>query len=128
MEITDVGAATVEGNFYWPLLKIETDEGIVGYGEGREHGGGEPYSPYIDDPTDQLMGLKQFLVGKDPTNVVRRFEEIREYGIEHPRGTLVAGVCAVETALWDVVGKAAGLPAYKLLGGSPAKKNQSLRV
>jgi len=117
MEITDVGAVTVEGNFYWPIIRIETDAGIVGYGEGREHGEG-PYSPYIDSPTEQLMGLKEFLVGKDPTNVVRRFEEIREYGIEHPRGTLVAGVCAVETALWDIVGKAADLPVYKLLGGS----------
>jgi L-alanine-DL-glutamate epimerase-like enolase superfamily enzyme len=117
MEITDVGAVAVEGNFYWPIIRIETDEGIVGYGEGREHGEG-PYSPYVDDPVDQLMGLREFLVGKDPTDVARRFEEIREYGIEHPRGTLVAGVCAVETALWDIVGKTAGLPAYKLMGGS----------
>jgi len=117
MEITDVGAATVEGNFYWPLIKIETDEGITGYGEGREHGA-LSYSPYVDDPTELLMGLREHLVGTDPTDVARRFEEIREYGIEHPRGTLVAGVCAVETALWDIVGKKAGLPAYKLLGGS----------
>jgi len=117
MEITDLGAVTVEGNFYWPIVPIETDEGIVGYGEGREHGEG-PYSPYVDSPVDQLMGLREYLVGTDPADVVQRFEGIREYGIEHPRGTLVAGVCAVETALWDLLGKAAGLPAYKLVGGS----------
>ena len=117
MEITDVGAVAVEGNFIWPLIKIETDEGIVGYGEGREHGT-DQYSPYVEDPVDQLMGLRQYLVGKDPTDVARRFEEIREYAIEHPRGTLVAGVCAVETALWDILGKKAGVPAYKLIGGS----------
>ena len=117
MEITDVGAVTVEGNFYWPIIKIETDEGIVGYGEGREHGRLQ-YSPYIEDPTAQLMGLREYLVGKDPTNVIRRFEEIRRYGIEEPRGVLVAGVCATETALWDILGKHAGLPVYKLLGGS----------
>lgn len=116
MEITDVGAVAVEGNFVWPIIKIETDAGITGYGEGREHGPRQ-YSPYIDDPVDQLMGLEQYLVGKDPTNVAAIFEEIREYAIEHPRGTLVAGVCAVETALWDIVGKEAGLPVYKLLGG-----------
>jgi L-alanine-DL-glutamate epimerase-like enolase superfamily enzyme len=57
---------------------------------------------------------KPFLLGEDPTNVERVVSKIRRLGAFKPWGSAVS---AVETALWDLAGKAAGLPVYKLLGG-----------
>ncbi|MFB6134781.1 MAG: mandelate racemase/muconate lactonizing enzyme family protein [Halanaeroarchaeum sp.] len=117
MEITSIGGVLVEGNFDWPLVRIETDEGITGYGEVRDHGRGE-FDPaetfYVDDPLDLALDLAPELVGTDPTNVAGRFEEIRRYGGWGREG---GGVSGVEMALWDAYGKAVGEPVWKLLGG-----------
>jgi L-alanine-DL-glutamate epimerase-like enolase superfamily enzyme len=102
MKITDLRCAVI-GNA--PIVRIVTDEGISGYGQV------ELYKPTL---APIVMMLAPALIGQDPTNVERVMKRIRARGGFKPWG---AAVSAVEMALWDVAGKAAGLPVYKLLGG-----------
>jgi L-alanine-DL-glutamate epimerase-like enolase superfamily enzyme len=102
MKIVDLKCAVIGSN---PVVRIVTDEGISGYGEV------ESYKPYLKP---HVLALKPALLGQDPTNVERAMLRIRQRGGFKPWG---AAVSAVEMALWDVAGKAAGLPVYKLLGG-----------
>jgi L-alanine-DL-glutamate epimerase-like enolase superfamily enzyme len=102
MKIVDLKCAIIGKN---PVVRIATDEGISGYGEV------EFFKPYIKP---HVMALKEALVGQDPTNVERCMRQIRARGAFKPYGTAVS---VVEHALWDIAGKAAGVPVHKLLGG-----------
>ena len=102
MKITDLKCAVIGDN---PIVRIVTDEGIDGYGEI------ENSKPYVKP---QVLFYKQFIVGEDPTNVERVVSKIRRLGAFKPWGSAVS---AIEMALWDIAGKASGLPVYKLLGG-----------
>jgi L-alanine-DL-glutamate epimerase-like enolase superfamily enzyme len=102
VKITDLKCAVIGQN---PVVRIVTDEGISGYGEV------ESYKPYL---APFVMHFKPALIGEDPTNVERVVAKIRRRGSFKPWGSAVS---AIEMALWDVAGKAAGLPVYKLLGG-----------
>ncbi len=102
MRITDLKCAVIGEN---PVVRVVTDEGISGYGEV------ESYKPYLKP---HVLYLKPALLGEDPTNVERVMLRIRQRGGFKPWGSAVS---AIEMALWDVAGKAAGLPVYKLLGG-----------
>lgn len=102
MKITDLKCAVIGTN---PVVRINTDEGIYGYGEAENP---KTYlKPFV-------MHYKQYLLGEDPTNVERVMMKIRRIGGFKPWG---AAVSAIEMALWDIAGKAAGVPVYKLLGG-----------
>src|SRR5919199_1400873 len=102
MKITDL-KCTVLGQS--PVIRITTDAGISGIGQV------ESYKPYL---TPHVRFYKEFIVGEDPTNVERVMLKIRRLGSFKPWGSAVS---AIEMALWDIAGKAAGLPVYKLLGG-----------
>jgi L-alanine-DL-glutamate epimerase-like enolase superfamily enzyme len=102
MKIVDLKCTVLGDN---PIVRIVTDEGISGYG------GIESYKPYL---TWHVLHLKPALIGEDPTNVERIMRKIRPRGGFKPWGSAVS---AIEMALWDVAGQAAGLPVYKLLGG-----------
>ena len=102
MKITGLKCATI-GNHL--ILRITTDEGIDGFSQA------ERAKPYLKDP---ILRLEEFILGKDPTDVERVVRGIRQRGAAKPWGTPVS---MVEMALWDIAGKAAGLPVYKLLGG-----------
>jgi L-alanine-DL-glutamate epimerase-like enolase superfamily enzyme len=102
MKITDLKCTVLGQN---PVVRIVTDEGISGYGEA------ESFKPYI---TPHVLFFKPALIGEDPTNVERIMLKIRQRGAFKPWGSAVS---AIEMALWDIAGKAAGLPVYKLLGG-----------
>ena len=86
-----------------PIIKIDTNQGIYGLGEVRDAG-----SPKY------ALFLKSRLLGKNPCNVEQIFKIIRQFG---GHGRLGGGVSGVEMALWDLVGKAYGIPVYQLLGG-----------
>ena len=95
-----------------PLIRIDTNqEGLYGLGEVRD-GASKTYA---------LM-LKSRLVGENPLDVDRLFRKIKQFGFHARQG---GGVCAVEMALWDIVGKAHGVPVYQLLGG---KFRDSIRI
>lgn len=102
MKITDLKCAVIGEN---PVIRITTDEGIEGWGQA------ENTKPYLKP---HVLFYKRWLVGEDPTNVERVMMRIRRMGSFKPWG---AAVSAIEMALWDIAGKAAGLPVYKLMGG-----------
>jgi L-alanine-DL-glutamate epimerase-like enolase superfamily enzyme len=85
------------------LVKLETNQGICGFGEMRD--GASP---------TYLKLLKSRLVGENPCEVDRLFRKIRQFGGQSRQA---GGVCAAELALWDLAGKAYGVPVYQLLGG-----------
>lgn len=107
MKITDLKCAVIGSN---PVVRVVTDEGVDGYGEV------EPSKSYLKP---HVMFYKSFLMGEDPTNVERVMLKIRRMGSFKPWGSAVS---AIEMALWDIAGKAAGLPVYKLLGGKVRDK------
>lgn len=102
MKITDLKCTTI-GNY--PIVRITTDEGIDGYGQA------ESFKTYLKP---MVLFYKDLIVGEDPTDVERVMLNIRRMGSFKPWG---AAVSAIEMALWDIAGKAAGIPVYKLLGG-----------
>ncbi|MER3437362.1 MAG: enolase [Chloroflexota bacterium] len=102
MKIVDLKCAVIGDN---PVVRIVTDEGISGYGEI------EQYKPYLKW---HVLHLKDPILGMDPTDVERVMLRIRQRGAFKPWGSAVS---AIEMALWDIAGKAAGVPVYKLLGG-----------
>ncbi len=104
LEITDLRVATLRRPpFHSTLIRLDTNQGISGYGEVRD-GGSRTYA---------LM-LRSRLLGENPCNVDRIFRKIKQFG-HHARQA--GGVCAVEMALMDLAGKAYGVPAYMLAGG-----------
>src|SRR5512142_3012938 len=107
MKITDLKCAVIGQN---PVVRITTDEGICGYGEV------ESTKPYLKP---HILFYRQYLLDEDPTNVERVMQKIRRMGSFKPWGSAVS---AIEMALWDIAGKAAGLPVYKLLGGKTRDK------
>ncbi len=107
MKITDLKCAIIGKN---PVVRITTDEGIDGYGEI------ESSKPYIKP---HVLFYRDFILGADPTNVESVMLRIRKVGSFKPWGSSVS---AIEMALWDIAGKAAGLPVYKLLGGKVRDK------
>jgi L-alanine-DL-glutamate epimerase-like enolase superfamily enzyme len=111
MKITDVKVAVIRGNFCWPLVRVDTDEGISGLGEARDY---SPIHHYAIPLKEHILRLKKVIVGEDPTNVEHLFAKIRAYGAEGRFGGAVSGI---EIALWDILGKYLGVPVYKLLGG-----------
>jgi L-alanine-DL-glutamate epimerase-like enolase superfamily enzyme len=102
MRITDLRCAVIGRN---PVVRIVTDEGLSGYAEV------EAYKPYLKP---HVLFYRDLVLGEDPTNVERVMLKIRHLGSFKPWGSAVS---AIEMALWDVAGKAAGLPVYRLLGG-----------
>ena len=102
MKITDLKCAVIGGQ---PTIRIATDAGLSGYGQI------EWFKPYIKP---HVLFLKDKLIGEDPRDVERVMLNIRNMGGFKPWGSAVS---AIEMALWDLAGKAADLPLYRLLGG-----------
>ena len=109
LKITKIRCGYVRGGSRL-FVKIHTNQDIWGCGEG------------VDATTGTYELVKRFsrmLEGKSPLDVHRLYEEMRRAGVfgGGQSGMYVAALSAVETALWDLTGKALGLPVYQLLGG-----------
>ena len=97
------------------LVEVLTDEGLVGWGEAFAQG--------LEPPQIAAAAIEHALAplvtGRDPldTEVLwhRMYHHTRDYG---RKGSVVAAISAVDTALWDIAGKFHGLPIHKLLGGA----------
>jgi L-alanine-DL-glutamate epimerase-like enolase superfamily enzyme len=104
LKITDLRIADKSGrSLAGRIIRIETNQGITGLGDIRDG----------TDPRFALF-LKSKIVGLNPCNVEMIFKVIRQYGGPGRQG---GGVSAVETACWDLCGKALGVPVWQLLGG-----------
>lgn len=103
-----LGVTEVAENFF---VKIETDEGIHGWGEGS------PFPPIVGETQAICLAasrdMARLLIGKDPLDIEARLREISSF---LPHNTTARS--AFDMALYDILGKAAGLPLYRLFGGS----------
>ena len=95
------------------LVRVATDEGIVGWGEGGQHGPGEPVKACID----AVMGPR--VLGDNPLERGRIWETLyattRDFG---QKGPYIEAISAIDIALWDITGQALGQPVHRLLGGA----------
>jgi galactonate dehydratase len=96
----------------WVYVKVETDDGVVGWGEA--------YSQYDRDRavTAHVEELGRYLIGRDPFQI-KHFTQIAFDDYAQRRGSLefYSAVSGIETAMWDICGKALNQPVYNLLGG-----------
>jgi L-alanine-DL-glutamate epimerase-like enolase superfamily enzyme len=109
VEITDVRTACICGNYRWPLVRVYTDEGLVGLGECYWGAGIEAIA----------RALKGLLVGEDPQNIEWLYQKMIRgmSGAGSTGGATVSAISGVELALWDLKGKILNTPIYNLLGG-----------
>jgi gluconate/galactonate dehydratase len=104
LRITDMRFADITGApMHCTLMKIYTNQGLVGYGEVRDAA-----------TKTYALTLKRLLLGENPCNVDKLFRRIKQFG---GPARQAGGVCGVEVALWDLAGKAFGVPVYQMLGG-----------
>lgn len=95
------------------LLRIRTDTGITGWGEGGQYGPPEPVATCIN------AVLAPLILGRDPGQPRRIWEELyaatRDFG---QKGTYIEAISAIDIALWDILGQALEEPVHRLLGGA----------
>ncbi len=96
----------------WVWLKIHTDEGITGLGE-----------PYLENHPDsviaEVLRLEPLLIGEDPRRIEWLWNRMYEGGSGYKGGPVkMSAISGIDMALWDITGKAAGLPVHRLLGGA----------
>jgi L-alanine-DL-glutamate epimerase-like enolase superfamily enzyme len=106
--IEDLHAASGLGHF--SFLKITTDAGLVGWAEFNESSGGKSLSPLI-------RAIGEQLIGKDPLPVQKIATQLYQQSVQAPGGMNQRANAALEMALWDIKGKALGVPVYELFGG-----------
>jgi galactonate dehydratase len=94
----------------WLFLKIETDEGIAGWGEPVLEGRTSSVSAMVNE-------LSHYLVGKDPRNIEDLWTVMYRGGFYRGGGVHMSALAGIDQALWDIKGKALGCPVFELLGG-----------
>ncbi len=119
MKITDIKTFVVDCfRTNWAFVKVYTDEGIDGVGEAT-----------LEYKEKALVGavehVKDNLVGKDPRNIERLCHDLYRDSYWRCGPVLMSAISAVETALWDILGKSLGVPVYQLLGG---RANDKVRI
>ena len=115
MKITSVECYL--GNFI--TVKVNTDEGISGFGEA-----GLAYGNSWEAAFGQCQDFAKLVIGMDPFNTEEIWEHLHRHTFWGMGGGLVitSAMAAIDTACWDIKGKALNLPVYKLLGGKTNKK------
>ena len=110
LKITDVRTAQVNVHGPQTHVRIYTDAGLIGQGESTDAAVGS---------AALIRSFRRSLVGQDPLNVEALWERIRTFGVfaGAQGGQYTTALTGVEIALWDLAGKALGLPVYQLLGG-----------
>lgn len=116
MKATDIKTFAVDCfRTNWVFVKIYTDEGITGVGEAT-----------LEYKEKALFGavehIKEYLVGKNPLDIERHRHDIYRDAYWRGGPVLMSALSAVETALWDILGKTLGVPVYQLLGGKVRDK------
>ncbi len=99
----------------WLFLKIHTDAGIIGLGEPIVEGRADTVAAAVKE-------IERYLVGKDPRHVVHHWQAIYRHAFYRGGPVLTSALSGVDMALWDIKGKALGVPVYELLGGPTRKK------
>ncbi|MBS4176127.1 galactonate dehydratase [Lederbergia citrea] len=102
----------------WLFLKIETDEGIIGWGEPIVEGRAATVKACVEE----LMG---YLIGKDPLRIEDHWNVMYRSGFYRGGPIIMSAIAGIDQALWDIKGKFFGTPIYQLLGGAC---RESIRV
>lgn len=95
----------------WCFLKIETDEGIDGWGEPVLEGRAHTVAAAVEE-------LSDYLVGKDPRHIEDHWTVMYRGGFYRGGGVHMSAIAGIDQALWDIKGKALGVPVSELLGGN----------
>lgn len=119
MKVTDVKTFAVDCfRTNWVFIKIYTDEGIDGVGEAT-----------LEYKEKALFGavehIREYLTGKDPRDIEKHWHAIYRDAYWRGGAVLMSALSAVETALWDILGKSLGVPVYRLMGG---RVNDKVRI
>jgi galactonate dehydratase len=109
----------VRGYGPWLFVRVETAEGIVGWGEGTNFPGVQPIATAVKNLSGVVIGERAWDIEK-LWNKMYRFLYYNGMG-----GVVLAAISAIDTALYDIVGKKLGVPVYNLLGG---KAQEKLRI
>ncbi len=110
MKITSLEILRVPPSWVW--VRIHTDTELTGLGE-----------PYLENHPEVVIAevrrLEPFLIGKDPTRIEELWQTMYAGGSGYVGGPVkMSAISGIDIALWDLAGKAAGLPIHKLLGGA----------
>jgi galactonate dehydratase len=118
VKITDVSTHLVyAGMRNWVLVRIDTDEGLTGVGEATLEGKEATIAAAVGE-------LSRYLAGKDPRPVLHHWQALYQ-AFWKGGPVLQSALAGVEIALWDLKGKALGVPVYELLGGPVREKIRS---
>ncbi|MFQ5521236.1 MAG: mandelate racemase/muconate lactonizing enzyme family protein, partial [Candidatus Methylomirabilia bacterium] len=110
----------VWGAFNQIIVEVRTDEGITGYGEAYGYGVPQATAAVIDEV------LRPMLLGEDPTQITSLLDRMyRQTHLFGRYGITTFAISGVDIALWDIAGKSAGLPLYRLLGGTSTSRVQA---
>lgn len=92
------------------FVKLETNQGIVGWGEGTLEGKAAAVIACIED-------FREFLIGKDPMQVEHHWQSMYVHSFYRAGPVIGSAISGIDQALWDIRGKVLGMPVYKILGG-----------
>ncbi len=106
--ITRLETIKVQPRFLF--LKVHTDQGIIGLGEPIVEGRADTVATAIKE-------IEPYLIGKDPRMIVHHWQAIYRHAFYRGGAILTSALSGIEQALWDIKGKALGVPVYELLGG-----------
>ena len=108
MKITKFETIPIRGRAM--ILKMFTDEGLVGYGEPMNYEHGRVVARAVED-------MAAYLVGKDPLNIEDHWQAMYRSSYSRSMPILLGALSGIEMAMWDVFGKRVRMPVWKLLGG-----------
>lgn len=94
----------------WLFVRIETDTGVVGWGEPIVEGRASSVAAVVDE-------LSEYLIGQDSGSIEHHWQVLTKAGFYRGGPVLSSAVAGIDQALWDIAGKACGLPVHRLLGG-----------
>jgi galactonate dehydratase len=109
MKITDMQTFLVPPR--WVFLRIDTDEGITGWGEPVVEGRAETVCAAVAELADAL-------IGEDPLRIEDHWQRLTKGGFYRGGPILSSAVAGIDQALWDIAGKSLGVPVHQLLGGA----------
>src|ERR1700756_1943768 len=99
----------------WLFLKVHTNAGIVGLGEPVVEGRALTVAEGVKE-------IEPYLIGKDPRQVTHHWQAIYRHAFYRGGPVLTSALSGIDQALWDIKGKALGVPVYELLGGPTRQK------
>ena len=112
MKITAVKTFPYDGVFRdLVFVKVETDEGIYGWGEAGGMGRERACEATVQE-------IKHYFIGQDPGQIELLWNTVYRDAYRRPDDTLLNAMAGIEVALWDILGKSLNVPIYKLLGGA----------